>query len=72
MFIKIFVNYRGERTQGECVVRANGPEWTHVEHVFKLSQEWIPFHKRRIMNREISVSNFKRGKGDRTNKLDPC
>jgi len=26
MFIKILFNYRGERTQGECVVRANGPD----------------------------------------------
>ena len=28
MFIKILFNYQGERTQaqGECVVRANGPE----------------------------------------------
>ena len=26
MFIKILFNYRDERTQGECVIRANGPE----------------------------------------------
>ena len=25
MLIKIPFNYRGERTQGECVFRANGP-----------------------------------------------
>ena len=28
MFIKILFNYRGERTQGECVDRANGPDTT--------------------------------------------
>ena len=32
MFIKIIFNYRGERTQGECVVRANGPD---------TSQNWL-------------------------------
>ena len=26
MFIKILFNYQGERTQGECVVRANEPD----------------------------------------------
>jgi hypothetical protein len=26
MFINIPFNYQGERTQGECVVRANGPD----------------------------------------------
>ena len=32
MFINFFFNYRGERTQGECVVRANGPD---------TSQNWL-------------------------------
>jgi hypothetical protein len=26
MFIKILFNYQVERTQGECVFRANGPD----------------------------------------------
>jgi len=26
MFIKILFSYRGERTQSECVIRANGPD----------------------------------------------
>ena len=32
MFIKKLFNYRGEQTQGECVVRANGPD---------TSQNWL-------------------------------
>jgi hypothetical protein len=26
MFIEILFNYRRERTHGECVIRANGPD----------------------------------------------
>ena len=26
MLIKILFNYQGERTQGECVIRTNGPD----------------------------------------------
>ena len=34
MFIKILFNYRDELTQGECVIRANGPDTKdHGGHV---------------------------------------
>ena len=34
MSIKILFNYRDERTQGECVIRANGPDTKdHGGHV---------------------------------------
>ena len=39
MFIKILFNYRGERTQGECVVRANGPDTDNVSTP-RLVQHW--------------------------------
>ena len=32
MFINILFNNRGERTQGECVVRANGPDTQIYDH----------------------------------------
>ena len=36
MFIKILFNYRGEQTQGECVVRANGPDTVHQQVICDL------------------------------------
>jgi hypothetical protein len=32
MFIKILFNYRGERTQGKCVIRANRPDTGQDSH----------------------------------------
>ena len=41
MFIKILFNYRDERTQDECVVRANGPDTTRDEHTNHYSTDAI-------------------------------
>ena len=37
MLIKILFNYQGERTQGECVVRANGPD-TYLQYEYSSSR----------------------------------
>ena len=44
MFINILFNYRGEqthfsgeRTQGECEVRANGPDTSHSVQIYKFA-----------------------------------
>ena len=59
MFIKILFNYRGERTQGEqmqgeCVVRANGPDTSIYD---ELNPCAVKHHKHNpsIINQKNSI-----------------
>ena len=43
MFITILFNNQGERTQGECVVRANGPDTLYYQKTKSVNSAYIDF-----------------------------